>query len=99
MTRRERAVRREHPHRSLYDLFGHVVPDWYGDALCAQVDPGIFFPDKPGPVARARATCNTCPVQETCLDYAVENRIDGGVWGGVPERERRKLWKPKEEAS
>ena len=43
--------------------------------------------------ARARRICATCPVQEPCLEYALEQRIDHGVWGGASERERRRILK------
>ncbi len=44
-------------------------------------------------VDRARKICATCPVTATCLEYALENRIDHGVWGGCSERERRRILK------
>jgi WhiB family redox-sensing transcriptional regulator len=44
-------------------------------------------------VDRARKICATCPAIEPCLEYALENRIDHGVWGGTSERERRRILK------
>ena len=44
-------------------------------------------------VDRARKICATCPVTDTCLEYALEHRIEHGVWGGCSERERRRILK------
>ena len=44
-------------------------------------------------VDKARKICNGCPVTEPCLEYALEHRIDHGVWGGCSERERRRILK------
>jgi WhiB family redox-sensing transcriptional regulator len=41
----------------------------------------------------ARRICATCPVREQCLEYALQFRIDHGVWGGCSERERRRILK------
>lgn len=53
----------------------------------------MFFPSDGVGVDRARKICATCPVREACLDYALEHRIDHGVWGGTSERERRRILK------
>lgn len=42
-------------------------------------------------VARAHIICQTCPVQASCLAYAIEHRERFGVWGGLPEVPRRAL--------
>jgi WhiB family redox-sensing transcriptional regulator len=42
-------------------------------------------------VDAARQICAECPVKAECLEYALENRIDHGVWGGCSERERRRI--------
>jgi WhiB family redox-sensing transcriptional regulator len=44
-------------------------------------------------VDAARKICAACPVQEACLEYALVQRIDHGVWGGCSERERRRILK------
>lgn len=67
-------------------------PEWMIDGLCAQVDPEIFFPDKGGTTTPARSICNAgCPVKAECLAYALERGERFGIWGGLSERERRKL--------
>ena len=58
---------------------------------CRSVDPGVFFPSDGVGVDVARRICQGCPVREPCLEYALEHRIDHGVWGGASERERRRI--------
>lgn len=58
---------------------------------CAGVDPAVFFPDVGGNADAARAICNTCPITEQCLQWAIDNREKYGVWGGLVEEERRRL--------
>lgn len=43
----------------------------------------------------AKAVCRTCPVMEQCRQYALEHRIDEGIWGGLDERERRRIHRRK----
>lgn len=64
---------------------------WQADALCAQTDPEAFFPEKGGSTREAKRICDSCDVRAACLDYALENDERFGIWGGLSERERRKL--------
>jgi WhiB family redox-sensing transcriptional regulator len=66
---------------------------WQTDSLCAQTDPEAFFPEKGGSTREAKKICGTCEVRNSCLDYALENDERFGIWGGLSERERRKLRK------
>jgi len=66
---------------------------WQNDALCAQTDPEAFFPEKGGSTREAKKVCATCEVKEECLEYALANDERFGIWGGLSERERRKLRK------
>lgn len=66
---------------------------WQDHARCLGMDPEIFFPDRGGSSAAARAVCTKCPVQAACRRYAVINREQFGIWGDTSERERRKLRK------
>ena len=66
---------------------------WQTDALCAQTDPEAFFPEKGGSTRDAKKICTTCEVKTECLEYALQNDERFGSWGGVSERERRKLKK------
>lgn len=65
--------------------------EWQRDALCAQVDHDLFFPDPCGSAAAAKRICQGCDVKTECLQYALDNHINHGVWGGLSDRERRTL--------
>ena len=64
---------------------------WQERALCAQTDPEAFFPEKGGSTRDAKKICTTCEVKAQCLDYALQNDERFGIWGGLSERERRRL--------
>jgi WhiB family redox-sensing transcriptional regulator len=64
---------------------------WQADALCAQTDPEAFFPEKGGSTRDAKRICQTCEVKGQCLEYALQNDERFGIWGGLSERERRRL--------
>ena len=64
---------------------------WQVDALCAQTDPEAFFPEKGGSTRDAKRVCTTCDVRSQCLEYALQNDERFGIWGGLSERERRRL--------
>ena len=66
---------------------------WQSDSLCAQTDPEAFFPDKGGSTRDAKKICASCEVRTQCLEYALQNDERFGIWGGLSERERRKLRK------
>ena len=66
---------------------------WQTDSLCAQTDPEAFFPEKGGSTRDAKKICTSCEVRSQCLEYALNNDERFGIWGGLSERERRKLRK------
>lgn len=66
---------------------------WQSDALCAQTDPEAFFPEKGGSTRDAKKVCGSCNVRSQCLEYALANDERFGIWGGLSERERRRLRK------
>ena len=60
----------------------------WADALCAETDPEIFFPEKGQPARAALAVCARCPVRELCL--ATFGPITPyGVVGGTTAQQRR----------
>ena len=77
------------PARTAMALF--IDQPWVDQALCAQTDPELWFPEKGGATHVAKATCAQCFVQAECLDYALTTNERFGVWGGLSERERRAL--------
>ena len=78
----ERAADRDDPELS-----------WQERSLCAQTDPEAFFPEKGGSTREAKKVCVSCDVRSQCLEYALEHDERFGIWGGLSERERRRLKK------
>jgi WhiB family redox-sensing transcriptional regulator len=64
---------------------------WQSQALCAQTDPEAFFPEKGGSTREAKRVCLSCEVRVECLEYALAQDERFGIWGGLSERERRRL--------
>jgi WhiB family redox-sensing transcriptional regulator len=81
----------------IVEPFGDTVgeageePDWQERALCAQTDPEAFFPEKGGSTREAKRICSGCDVRAECLEYALAHDERFGIWGGLSERERRRL--------
>ncbi len=80
----------------VYDALGigggeAAPPAWQDLALCAQTDPEAFFPEKGGSTREAKRVCRSCEVRAECLEYALEHDERFGIWGGLSERERRRL--------
>jgi len=70
---------------------GPMETEWMASGSCRDVDPSLFFPSDGMGVIKAQRVCASCPVAEQCLNYALDQHIDHGVWGGKSERERRRL--------
>ncbi|HEY1331348.1 MAG TPA: WhiB family transcriptional regulator [Actinomycetota bacterium] len=68
----------------------HFIP-WQERARCREHDPEVFFPEKGGSSREAKRICADCPVRIECLNYALRRDERYGVWGGMSERERRRL--------
>jgi WhiB family redox-sensing transcriptional regulator len=71
-------------------VFGQA-DEWREQANCTGVDPDLFFPERGQSTGPAKAVCAGCVVREDCLEYALANSEKFGVWGGMAERERRKV--------
>lgn len=83
-----------HPAGSVSGFLDEIhAPEWMRRGLCAQTDPESFFPEKGGTTRDAKRVCQSCPVRTDCLDYALEHQERFGIWGGLSERERRRLTK------
>lgn len=61
------------------------------DRACRDLDTAIFYPSDGVGVDRAIAICERCPRRQDCLEVALADREDDGVWGGTSERERRRI--------
>ena len=81
---------------SLVDAGTNGLPPelaWQERALCAQTDPEAFFPEKGGSTREAKRVCMACEVRAECLEYALAKDERFGIWGGLSERERRRVKK------
>ncbi len=70
--------------------------DWRQRAACTREDPELFFPVGTSGAAlrqteRAKAVCHNCPVTRQCLQWALTNKQETGVWGATGEEERRAM--------
>ena len=64
---------------------------WQSRANCMGVDPDLFFPERGASTREAKEVCRGCVVRDDCLEYALDNGEKFGIWGGMSERERRRL--------
>ena len=72
------------------DLTESSAFDWMHLGACRGKDPGLFYPTRGESCDEAKAICRECPVELVCRDYAIENETIG-IWGGLSERERKRL--------
>jgi WhiB family redox-sensing transcriptional regulator len=68
-----------------------AVESWQMFANCLGVDPDLFFPERGASTKEAKQVCQGCVVREDCLEYALANGEKFGIWGGLSERERRRI--------
>lgn len=64
---------------------------WQDAANCLGVDPDLFFPERGASTREAKEVCKGCVVRGECLEFALANGEKFGIWGGLSERERRRL--------
>ena len=72
--------------RSLFDR-----PAWFDQAACRGSSPDLFFPDTTAPAINPKAVCRACPVRLECLDHAIANDEQHGIWGGEALLGRRRI--------
>lgn len=68
--------------------------EWMADANCRGVEARLFFPERDEDAGRVKAICRECDVQAECLAFALNSGEHFGIWGGLSERERRRLRRP-----
>ena len=79
-------------HGMLAELIGNAEErSWQRQANCMGVDPDLFFPERGASTREAKEVCRGCVVREDCLEYALSNGEKFGIWGGMSERERRRI--------
>ena len=47
--------------------------------------------DRPDIIFAAKEVCRGCEVRHDCLEFALQNGEKFGIWGGLSERERRRI--------
>lgn len=83
------------PAADLLDLLERWTPEWMRKGAC-KGETEIFFPSRGDTPVPAKVLCGVCPVREECLEFALDNREKFGVWGGMSERQRRKIRKQRD---
>ena len=76
---------------TLEQLISQSRDSWRADAACSSADTAIFFIGPGKSPAAALATCGGCEVRLACLEYALDNEEDYGIWGGLNADQRAKL--------
>lgn len=67
------------------------TPDFFSFSACKDLPTRWFFPERGESVREAKATCAGCRIRTDCLEFAMDNDIQHGIWGGTSERERKSL--------
>jgi WhiB family redox-sensing transcriptional regulator len=76
---------------SIESLIGDGEQTWQSRANCMGVDPDLFFPERGSSTREAKEVCRGCVVRDDCLEFAIANGEKFGIWGGMSERERRRV--------
>jgi WhiB family redox-sensing transcriptional regulator len=72
---------------------------WQDYANCRGADADLFFPERGASTRKAKAICGACEVKDECLESAIVNGEKFGIWGGMSERERRRVRKQRQVAA
>ncbi len=80
-------------HRTLIEALAVDDLSWQDYSNCRGADADLFFPERGASTRKAKAICNACQVQGECLEFAIVQSEKFGIWGGLSERERRKIRK------
>ncbi len=67
------------------------LENWQDYSNCLGIDPDLFFPERGASTKEAKEACKACVVREECIEYALETGQKFGIWGGMSERERRRM--------
>jgi WhiB family transcriptional regulator, redox-sensing transcriptional regulator len=76
---------------SIVQELSFIDQNWRAFALCSKTDPDLWFSAGAIEHKLAKRVCRSCPVRKECLLYAMDAPIDHGIWGGLTERERRRV--------
>lgn len=87
------------PQQPLSQVPADATWEWQESGACREADPELFFhPQNERGLARlrrdraAKAVCARCDQRIECADYAIRAREPYGVWGGLTEEERERIY-------
>ena len=88
----------------MFDYFDNTANrdddnSWQDQANCLGVDPDLFFPERGASTREAKEVCRGCVVRAECLEFALQNGEKFGIWGGLSERERRRIRRQRAQAA
>ncbi|MBM3695366.1 MAG: WhiB family transcriptional regulator [Actinobacteria bacterium] len=72
---------------------------WHDRANCQGANADLFFPERGASTRAAKAICRECQVRGECLDFALRSGEKFGIWGGLSERERRRVRRERQVAA
>jgi WhiB family redox-sensing transcriptional regulator len=72
---------------------------WQDDANCKGANADLFFPERGASTRAAKAICRECQVRAECLEFAITTGEKFGIWGGMSERERRRVRRDRQVAA
>jgi WhiB family transcriptional regulator, redox-sensing transcriptional regulator len=65
--------------------------EWQDGANCKGANADLFFPERGASTRTAKSICRECQVRAECLEFAIVTGEKFGIWGGMSERERRRV--------
>lgn len=75
----------------LWEALSRGDLSWQDRANCRGGVADLFFPERGASTRAAKAICRECQVRIDCLEFAIRNNEKFGIWGGMSERERRRV--------
>lgn len=62
---------------------------WQFDANCNDSDHNLFFSESKAKIVLAQKICEPCPVKGECLKFALDEKIEHGIFGGLTPQQRK----------
>jgi WhiB family redox-sensing transcriptional regulator len=72
---------------------------WHDRANCKGANADLFFPERGASTRTAKSICRQCQVRADCLEFALRSGEKFGIWGGLSERERRRVRRERQVAT
>jgi len=65
---------------------------WQLEASCSADQHDLLFSQAKGKMDRAIQICGSCSVKGECLKFAIDEKVEFGIFGGLTPQERKKKW-------